>query len=118
MSKALLPRRWRLWMHCDKARPENGPATRSSSNAYGCGIWPLQTGPADPMYPCCVQHDDAYLGHDAGTEIRSRAEVDRAFLDCCLARAAKETDPVRRAALESQARLYYRIVRLLGWIFW
>ncbi len=117
-DKAIKPRHWFVWRHCDKARPENGWFTRSTSNTYGCGLWPMQTGPADPMYPCCVKHDDAYMGHDAGTEPRSRLQVDRDFLACCLGRAEAEPDPIRKAALRAQAYSYYRIVRWVGWVVW
>lgn len=82
-----------------------------------CGYFFLNTdwifrlwGKEDPMRPACALHDSLYDNSLNGGIPRKTA--DKVFYEAMLAivREGKAT--------KFQARLYYRIVRLTGWLVW
>lgn len=82
----------------------------------GPGKWGDRIVPDKPLGAadftvCCAHHDYGYAQpHD-----RSRKQVDQAFRRCMM-KAAQQTQRPWLAAL--MARLYYRAVRLGGWLAW
>lgn len=62
---------------------------------------------------CCSEHDKSYE-HPEG---RTRAEIDRAFLHCCLVSVIQAKPPRLGRAL-ARAWVYYAAVRAGGWISW
>lgn len=63
---------------------------------------------------CCKLHDLDY--GNAGE--RTRREIDIAFLLCMLAKAREGRSWLDRRGRYMLARLYFRAVRVFGWISW
>lgn len=72
-----------------------------------CGYFCFSTGPNDPFIKCCVMHDKLYVGKPC-----TRKEADQAFYECCLQIAGEDR------GLKIRAKIYYGIVRSVGWLFW
>jgi hypothetical protein len=88
-----------------KRKPDDLPNDETDR----CGYFFLSTGQNDPMIPCCKKHDDMYEDKSHG---HTQKEVDQLFFACMMHRAGKSF------WLRQRARLYYGIVRSLGWMFW
>lgn len=79
-------------------------------NDCGCGY--IITWTPAWLKEACQKHDLAYVAHDAGTDNRSRADIDLEFLGNALDAAG--SNKLRRL----QAVSYYYLARGLGWIVW
>jgi len=101
--------RRRLW----KLPTTRGKALLPEDECEGCGIGYLGLiETVTPFLPACLDHDRAYDAHERGTDTRSRAEVDRAFLEHCLRLAG------RSLKLRALAYVYYGLARTFGGLFW
>lgn len=93
--------------------PKNGKVQVLTENDSLCGIGLLATGVDDPFRNCCAWHDRAY-------EMRSffeergwdRKKIDDYFRSLMYKRAGSNKE------LFYRANIYYKIVRMLGWIFY
>ncbi len=82
----------------------------------GPGKWGDRLVPDKPLGAadfelCCAHHDCGY----AQPGNRSRKAIDREFLLCML-KTAKQGKHPRLGAI--MARVYYRVVRMGGWMSW
>lgn len=79
----------------------------------GCGIWPFITGANDPLIPACSWHDSAYMKNSSQQQMGlTRKQIDDCFLRQMLLIAGS------CSGLKLRAQMYYRIVRLLGSLWW
>ena len=97
---------------------------RSTERAYAadsCGVMGFDvpdSGQNFDFTSACAAHDDCYGAHHGEGETARKA-CDDAFLSDMLSSCASQwpRQPVRRAACNTVAGIYYSGVRLGGWLF-
>jgi len=77
-----------------------------------CGISKWWGLPNSPFSSDCAAHDIEHLKQEAGTQTKSRKQVDREFLANMLKTAGNSR------TLKLRAYLFYGVVRTFGWIYW
>lgn len=82
----------------------------SDNEPCGCGIWPFVF--RGWMKTACEWHDTAYIEGSWAQGLLTRKQVDLAFLGMLLELAGD--NKLKQLAAYSA----YRVVRLLGWIWW
>lgn len=98
----------RLW----KLPTARGKALLPEDECEGCGIGYLGLiETVTPFVPFCLMHDFEYGLKEQGLQKKTRAQVDREFLDGMLSVA--ETFRLRALAY-----VYYGLARSLGGLFW
>lgn len=87
-------------------------AVLPEDDCEGCGIGYLGLiETVSPFVPACLIHDYEYGLQDQGKQTKSRAQVDREFLDRMLAVATT-------FRLRTLAYAYYGLARTFGGLFW
>lgn len=82
----------------------------TDTKGYGIGVYPFII--KDKVFEAAaVWHDIAYTKGSWHQQTLTRSKVDQHFLEMMLQVA---DTPLRRL----RAWSYYRVVRLIGWIFW
>lgn len=83
-----------------------------NDDAVGCGISYIGLFEASSAFQAaCAMHDLEFEKNEAGTQPKTRAQVDREFLDNMLAVA-----PTFR--LRARAYVYFGLARTFGGLFW
>lgn len=98
-----------------------GSTTSAYAATDSCGVMGLDvpdSGPHFDFTDACAGHDSCYGSHHGEGEV-VRKTCDDAFLSAMLSSCTADwpRQPVRRAACNAVAGIYYAGVRLGGWLF-
>lgn len=83
-----------------------------------CGVGFFRDRCDSRLTPACAIHDIEYKKKEAGTQTKTRKQVDDEFLANMMAVVRKQKSIASREWLRAKAMCWYSLVRSLGWIAW